>query len=211
MVTTELERIKIGKLQDQNGKDEYVERLKDSFSKIKQYEYLELDELWKVMKSVLVDEPRKVCGVNKRTNVNKKDNEWWNFEIGYKMLKVRNKDAKMRAKEYVKRRKNDIKERYDKRFSDDFRENQQPFWHMVKKTRKNPETSCKHDTVADDNVTATEYTIDDGNESGITMDEIVKALKRRRIGKAAGYDRVSSEMLMSGGGIVASLLCHLFN
>ncbi|GBP50136.1 hypothetical protein EVAR_42817_1 [Eumeta japonica] len=37
--------------------------------------------------------------------------------------------------------------------------------------------------------------IDDENESEITMDEIMKALKRMKIGKAAGYDRVSSEML----------------
>ncbi|GBP87514.1 hypothetical protein EVAR_86551_1 [Eumeta japonica] len=41
----------------------------------------ELDELWKVTKSVLVDEAKKVCGVNKRTNVSKKDNEWWNYKV----------------------------------------------------------------------------------------------------------------------------------
>ncbi|GBP97242.1 hypothetical protein EVAR_68332_1 [Eumeta japonica] len=33
------------------------------------------------MKSVLVDEAKKVCEVNKRTNVSKKDNEWRNFEV----------------------------------------------------------------------------------------------------------------------------------
>ncbi|GBP80994.1 hypothetical protein EVAR_68805_1 [Eumeta japonica] len=59
MVTTELERIKVGKLQDQDIKDECIERLKDSLGEIKQYECLELDELWKVMKSVLVDEAKK--------------------------------------------------------------------------------------------------------------------------------------------------------
>ncbi|GBP49307.1 hypothetical protein EVAR_102250_1 [Eumeta japonica] len=47
MVTMELERIKVGNLKDQNVKDEYVERLKDSLGKIKTYECLELDELWK--------------------------------------------------------------------------------------------------------------------------------------------------------------------
>ncbi|GBP71600.1 hypothetical protein EVAR_10813_1 [Eumeta japonica] len=51
------------------------------------------------------------------------------------------------------------------------------------------------DTVADDSVTATEYMNDDGNEREITMNEIMKALKRMNVGKAAGYDRVSSEML----------------
>ncbi|GBP80389.1 hypothetical protein EVAR_44622_1 [Eumeta japonica] len=76
MVTAELEGTKVGKLHNQNVKDEYVERLKDSFSEIKLYEYLELDELWKVTKSVSVDEAKKVCGVNNRINVSKKDNEW---------------------------------------------------------------------------------------------------------------------------------------
>ncbi|GBP50135.1 hypothetical protein EVAR_42816_1 [Eumeta japonica] len=56
MVTLELERIKVGKLQYQNVKDEYVERLKVSFGEIKQYECLEFDELWKVTKSELADE-----------------------------------------------------------------------------------------------------------------------------------------------------------
>ncbi|GBP63058.1 hypothetical protein EVAR_87430_1 [Eumeta japonica] len=55
------------------------------------------------------------------------------------------------------------------------------------------------------------YMIDDGNKREITMDEIMKALKRMKVGKAAGYDRVSSEMLRGNGDIVASLLYQLFN
>ncbi|GBP78332.1 hypothetical protein EVAR_9338_1 [Eumeta japonica] len=45
------------------------------------------------------------------------------------------------------------------------------------------------DAVADDNVTGTEYMIDDGNKSEITMNEVMKALKYMKIGKAAGYDK----------------------
>ncbi|GBP42564.1 hypothetical protein EVAR_82014_1 [Eumeta japonica] len=67
------------------------------------------------------------------------------------------------------------------------------------------------DTVTDDNVTATEYTIDDENAGEITMEEIMKALKRMKVEKAAGYDRVLSEILGGGGGTVASLLYQLFN
>ncbi|GBP26569.1 hypothetical protein EVAR_86072_1 [Eumeta japonica] len=62
----------------------------------------------------------------------------------------------------------------------------------------------REDTVEDDNVTATEYMIDDENESEITMEKIVKALKRMKVGKAIGYHRVSSEMLRSCGSIMAS-------
>ncbi|GBP11106.1 hypothetical protein EVAR_79765_1 [Eumeta japonica] len=134
MVNTELLRIK-GKLKDQNVKDECVERLKDSLAEIEQYSCLELDELGKGTKFVLVDKARKICEVNKTTN----------------------------------------------------------------------------DTVANDSVITTECTIDDGNESEITMDEIMKALKRMKVGKAAGCDKVSSEMLRGGGGIVASLLYQFFN
>ncbi|GBP08001.1 hypothetical protein EVAR_78124_1 [Eumeta japonica] len=67
------------------------------------------------------------------------------------------------------------------------------------------------DTVADGNVTATEYMIDDGNESEITMDEILKALKRTKVGKAAGYGRTSSEILRGGRDTVTSPLYQLFN
>ncbi|GBP83945.1 hypothetical protein EVAR_66515_1 [Eumeta japonica] len=146
-------------------------------------------------------------------------------------------DQKMKAKEYVKRRKSEIKECYDRRLSENFRVNQKLFWYMAKKAQNNSETSCVHvnkdedghllnkennvkerwknnfesvfareDTVADDNVTATGYIIDDGNVTEIKIDKIIKALKRIKVGKAAGYDRVSSEMLRGGGGIVASLL-----
>ncbi|GBP15443.1 Mini-chromosome maintenance complex-binding protein [Eumeta japonica] len=58
------------------------------------------------------------------------------------------------------------------------------------------------DTVADDNVTSTEYMIDDANKSEITMDEIMKALKCMKVRKFK-YDIVMSDMLRGGGGIVA--------
>ncbi|GBP18298.1 hypothetical protein EVAR_9142_1 [Eumeta japonica] len=113
LVITELQRIKVGKFQDQNVKDE-VQR-KD------------------ILKDKLKD-----------------------AESTYK-------DAKIKAKERVIRGKTEIKDRYDRRFSDNFR-----------------------DAVADDNVTATEYMIDDGNKR---MDEIMKALKRMEVRKAPGYDK----------------------
>ncbi|GBP71728.1 hypothetical protein EVAR_33141_1 [Eumeta japonica] len=43
------------------------------------------------------------------------------------------------------------------------------------------------------------------------MDDVMKALKHMKVEKAAGYDRVLSEMLRGGGGAVASLLYQLFN
>ncbi|GBP14876.1 hypothetical protein EVAR_75457_1 [Eumeta japonica] len=46
----------------------------------------------------------------------------------------------------------------------------------------------KDGEITDDNVTATEYMIHDENESEITMNEIMKVLKRMEVRKAAGYD-----------------------
>ncbi|GBP95486.1 hypothetical protein EVAR_65217_1 [Eumeta japonica] len=43
------------------------------------------------------------------------------------------------------------------------------------------------------------------------MGEIMKTLKLMKVGKAAGYDRVSSEILSGGEVIVARLLYQLFN
>ena len=46
------------------------------------------------------------------------------------------------------------------------------------------------------------------------MDDILRALRSMKIGKTAGYDRVSVKMLKSGDGVVArlaSLLCLIFN
>ncbi|GBP51546.1 hypothetical protein EVAR_34432_1 [Eumeta japonica] len=63
--------------------------------------------------------------------------------------------------------KNDVKERWKNYFGRAF---------------------AREDRVADDNVTAAEYVIDDGNESKITMYEIMKTLKRMKVGKAAGHD-----------------------
>ncbi|GBP43199.1 hypothetical protein EVAR_26877_1 [Eumeta japonica] len=55
------------------------------------------------------------------------------------------------------------------------------------------------DTVADDYVTAADCMINDENKNEIMMGDIIKALKRMKFGKAAEYDRVSSEMLRGGG------------
>ena len=42
------------------------------------------------------------------------------------------------------------------------------------------------------------------------MDEIVRSLRSMEVGKAAGYDKVSVEVLKSSDGVVASLLCLIF-
>ncbi|GBP14905.1 hypothetical protein EVAR_75481_1 [Eumeta japonica] len=65
--------------------------------------------------------------------------------------------------------------------------------------------------VFDDNVTASEYRINDGNESEIKIDVIMQALIHMKVGKTAEYDRILLEMRKSGGSLVARLLYQLFN
>ncbi|GBP33006.1 hypothetical protein EVAR_82844_1 [Eumeta japonica] len=77
-------------------------------------------------------------------------------------------------------------------------------------TTMNPMRQRRSSSIADDNVAATECEMDDGNESEITMDKIMKALKQIKLGKTADFDRLWSEMLRGGGSIVANLLYQLF-
>ncbi|GBP45180.1 hypothetical protein EVAR_25885_1 [Eumeta japonica] len=105
-------------------------------------------------KSVFIDEAKKACevkrtNVSKKNNVwwnlemrkvvNEKKKAWLellsakaNHRVQRKDIlkdELKNaecmyKDAKMRAKECVKTRKNEIKERYDRKFSENFEANQ---------------------------------------------------------------------------------------
>ncbi|CAG9134602.1 unnamed protein product [Plutella xylostella] len=67
-------------------------------------------------------------------------------------------------------------------------------------------TDCM--TVSDVEVES-ERIVDEENK--ISMKEIMDALKIMKVGKSAGYDRVSLEMLRAGGGVAASELYQLFN
>lgn len=49
------------------------------------------------------------------------------------------------------------------------------------------------------------------DERDIYMDEIISAMKSMKKGKAAGYDRITVEMLRGGKELVASWLCLIFN
>ncbi|GBP88135.1 Zinc finger SWIM domain-containing protein 8 [Eumeta japonica] len=88
--------------------------------------------------------------------------------------------------------------------------------------RNNKENSCEErwknyfgsvfaceDLFADENVTATEYMIDHGNE--IMMDEIMKTLECLKVENLLDMIGVSSKMLRHGKGTVARLLYQLFN
>ncbi|GBP15286.1 hypothetical protein EVAR_92278_1 [Eumeta japonica] len=80
MVVTEQERIKVGKFQDQNVKDEYAERLKGSFVEIIiECEYLELDELRKATSLI---EPMTAGEEGSRVATTTWTSAWNGFPLG---------------------------------------------------------------------------------------------------------------------------------
>ncbi|KAJ2945399.1 hypothetical protein O0L34_g204 [Tuta absoluta] len=149
------------------------------------------------------------------------------------------KSVKDVVKKTVDRMKDKNKDEFDRRLSENFRSNLKVFWKSIR-TARNKTTSSElsrirsqdgsvingeecvlkrwkqyfeslfeKEDLAQEITTAEVDEIE--NESEFGMDEIVKALKSMKSGKAAGYDRVSVEMLKAGEGVVASQLYLLFN
>ncbi|KAI5644408.1 reverse transcriptase (RNA-dependent DNA polymerase) domain-containing protein [Phthorimaea operculella] len=155
--------------------------------------------------------------------------------------KARNeyKSVKDVVKKTVDRMKDKNKDEFDRRLSENFRSNLKVFWKSIRTARgktasselsrirsqdgsviKGEECVLKRwkeyfESLFEKEDLVQEITIpevnDIENESEIEMDEIVKALKSMKYGKAAGYDRVSVEMPKAGEGVVASQLYLLFN
>ncbi|KAI5639977.1 reverse transcriptase (RNA-dependent DNA polymerase) domain-containing protein [Phthorimaea operculella] len=149
------------------------------------------------------------------------------------------KSVKDVVKKTVDRMKDKNKDEFDRRLSENFRSNLKVFWKSIRTARgktasselsrirsqdgsviKGEECVLKRwkeyfESLFEKEDLVQEITIlevnDIENESEIEMDEIVKALKSMKYGKAAGYDRVSVEMLKAGEGVVASQLYLLFN
>ena len=150
------------------------------------------------------------------------------------------KRVKMSVKEAVRRKTDECRDMYDRRLTDDFQSNIKFFWKSIRYARRRSSTSdlgkirnsdgsiikgeeCmlkrwkEHfESLFERDETGTNISPAKNNESEIniceiSMEEIMKALKCMKSGKAAGYDRVSVEMLKAGRGIVASQLYCLFN
>ncbi|XP_048481496.1 uncharacterized protein LOC125489526 [Plutella xylostella] len=145
------------------------------------------------------------------------------------------RNLKKSVKDIVKRKKQERKEMNDKRFSDNFRANVKMFWKFVRTARGKSEESKMNVVRDEDGCILNDETLvlkrwkeyfdvseeasvsstsdpsqDKDSESEISMDEIMKAMKSMKVGKAAGYDRITMEMLRAGEGLVASLLWLFF-
>ncbi|KAI5641024.1 reverse transcriptase (RNA-dependent DNA polymerase) domain-containing protein [Phthorimaea operculella] len=175
--------------------------------------------------------------------------DWLATKANRRMLKATDEDVAKARKEYksvkdvvkktVERKKDEYKDEFDRRLSENFRSNLKVFWKSIRTARgKTASSELSRIRSQDGSIIRgeecvlkrwkeyfeslfekediaqeipTEEMNEIVNESEIEMDEIVKALKSMKSGKAAGYDRVSVEMLKAGEGVVASQLYLLFN
>ncbi|CAG4976084.1 unnamed protein product [Parnassius apollo] len=202
---------------------------------------LDLNTVWDNIKKGLVDTATEVCGKKAWLDLlaTKADNSsGMNDEIERKKAEFRRLNK--RVKEVVERKKKERTDKNDRRISDNFQANIKMFWKLVRTARGNTkqpiinairdENGCiLNDEVSNLNrwkeyfesvfmseesyelneLEKLEKEVERGME--ISVDEIMKAMKSMKAGKAAGYDRVSLEMLRAGKGVVAGLLYTLFN
>ncbi|CAG9108979.1 unnamed protein product [Plutella xylostella] len=270
--TTNLERIKVKKLQDDVVSEEYRRSLKENLESTNILDENDLEEKWKCLKDNLVNTAVKLCGVNKRKKSGKRELTWWDDECkkvvnekkmawldllskkannrmqGNKGMEDEMKEfrekyvlLKKKVKEVIERKKKALKDECDRKFSDNFRANIKLFWKLVRKARGKSENT-NLDVIRDENgdvlndenkvlkrwkeyfeslfestdcMTVSDVEVESeriiDEEYKISMKEIMDALKRIKVGKSAGYDRVSLEMLRGGGGVAASELYQLFN
>ncbi|KAI5635653.1 reverse transcriptase (RNA-dependent DNA polymerase) domain-containing protein [Phthorimaea operculella] len=195
--TSVLERVKVERLQEKEVKKEYVKRLKDEFDNAADMN--DIEEGWKVLKEGVVKIAVEVCGVTRRKKGNKQKTAWMSKEVQevvQKKKKAWTTRGKTAQSELSRIRSQDgsiikgeecVLKRWKEYFESLFE---------------------KEDLVEEMTIQEVE---DREIDSEIDMDEIVKALKSMKSGKAAGYDRVSVEMLKAGEGVVASQLYLLFN
>ncbi|KAI5644400.1 reverse transcriptase (RNA-dependent DNA polymerase) domain-containing protein [Phthorimaea operculella] len=241
--TSVLQRVKVEKLQEKEVKKEYIRRLKEEFNGLD--EMSDIEEGWKGFKKGVVDVAIEVCGVSKRM----KGKSQQTTKANRRMLKATDEDVAKAREEYksvkdvvkktVERKKDEYKDEFDRRLSENFRSNLKVFWKSIRTARgKTASSELSRIRSQDGSIIRgeecvlkrwkeyfeslfekediaqeipTEEMNEIVNESEIEMDEIVKALKSMKSGKAAGYDRVSVEMLKAGEGVVASQLYLLFN
>lgn len=160
---TELERIKVERLNEKETKEEYARRLNESFERIMPEDSVE--EVWTAVRTGMVEIASEMCGTSKRKNgrvpnviwddevknvVSDKKKAWKDLlstraNVRQQRISVVNDEVvnarrkydvlKKRVKEVYERKKVELKERNDRNFTDNFRTNVKLFWKLVKNAR----------------------------------------------------------------------------
>ena len=254
------EVVRVEELSKPEKKQEYQEKVKAAYDRVKGRVAGELEEEWKAVRESLVGNANDVCGKRFVGGGIRKGSEWWNEEVRMKVeekkkayeewlqCRSREKYERYKAKNVEVKRcvaeaKRAASNRWGQKLSREYEENKRKFWKELKRARKSG--SRTEETVKDGNgrllkgsdarkrwakyfedllnvveereaeivaVGGVEVPVmGEVNEREITREEVERALKDTKAGKAPGVDGVRAEMLKEGGETVVKWLVRLFN
>ena len=158
--------MKVEELKKTEKKQEYQERMKAAYDRVKVREVGEVEEEWSLMKVNVVGHASDVCGKRFVGSCMRRGSEWWNDSVKTKVeekkkafeewLQSNSREKYERYKEKnveVKRRVDEAKRAANHRWGQDFGrsyvENKKKFWKEAKRIRKGG--SRTEETVKDEN------------------------------------------------------------
>ena len=258
--------IKSYKLQEAETAEKYESMVNNELQRCKyDTEKMDGEEMWNILKNILIKAAAQVCGINK-INKRCKKTAWWNDEIK-KEIKIKKKKwedylAKKTDTEYnkykiqrkkvnqlVKRAKTKSWQEFGEKIENSNKVNQKLFYKILKSLRKDKTVQTlniknkdgeiltedksimkrwrehfqellgtEDEDVKRSQQTKEENTREEGkiktasqNPSYVTEEELDKALKRTKNGKAPGADKISAEMLKKMGNRGKLFLLELYN
>ena len=254
------EVVKVEELRKPEKKQEYQEKVRVAYERVKGRVPGEIEEEWKAVRECLVENASNVCGKRTVGGGIRKGSEWWNEEVKMKVEEKkkaytewlqgrsrekyeRYKAKKREVKHCVAEAKRAANTSWGRKLTSAYEENKRKFWKEIKRARKsdtkteetvkdetgrllkgsdarkrwanyfedllNVEEEREADIVAVGGVEVP--VMGEVNEEEITREEIVRALKDTKAGKAPGVDGVRAEMMKEGGATVLEWLVRLFN
>ena len=147
------EAVKVEELKKTEKKQEYQDKLKEAYDKVKEGEAGELEEEWALMKEILVGHASDVCGKRFVGGCMRKGSEWWNEGVTMKVEEKkrafeewlqcnsvekyeRYREKNVEAKRKVEEAKRMSNFKWGQDFDRSYEENKKKFWKEVRKVRK---------------------------------------------------------------------------
>ena len=158
------EVVKVEELNKAGKEQEYQERLKIEYERVRERENGGVEEEWKMFRDTLLSTASDVCGKKKVGGYVRKGSEWWDEEVKIVVEEKRrafeewlgNRDARTyeryrqkrcEVKRKVKEAKRRADWRWGQKIGENFEQNKKMFWKEVKRLRKGE--SGREETVKD--------------------------------------------------------------